>query len=135
MDSIPIQVTELLNYSYSIAKALLKEQKEFFPFGVSIDYEGNIKQRLVHDGDEFPLSERLIDVIQRDFDAQLISRSLSAYSIIYDARVRNTMYPDGIDVVVARVKGIQDDSTEMYYLPYKNIEGQLQYFDPWGERI
>lgn len=40
MDSIPIQVTELLNYSYSIAKALLKEQKEFFPFGVSIDYEG-----------------------------------------------------------------------------------------------
>ncbi|TKC04279.1 hypothetical protein [Pedobacter frigoris] len=134
MDSIPIQVTELLNYSYSLAKALLEEQKEFFPFGVSMDYEGNIKQRLVHDGDAFPLSNVLVDVIQRDFDAKLVSRSLSAYSIIYDARVRNTMYPEGIDVVVAMVKGIHDESAEVYYLPYKKIEGQLQYFEPWGER-
>jgi hypothetical protein len=134
MNSIPIQVTELLNYSYSIAKALLKEQKEFFPFGVSINYEGNIKQRLVHDGDEFPLSDVLVDVIQRDFDAKLISRSISAYSIIYDAKVTNMMYPEGIDVVVAMVKGIHDESAEMYYLPYKNIEGQLKYFEPWGER-
>ena len=135
MNSIPIQVTELLNYSYSIAKSLLKEQKEFFPFGVSIDYEGNINQRLVNDGDEFPLSDVLIDIIQKDFDAKLATRSLSAYSIIYDAKARNTLYPDGIDVVVAMVKAIHDDSTEVYYLPYKNIEGEFQYFEPWGERL
>lgn len=134
MDSIPIQVTELLNYSYSIAKVLLKEQKEFFPFGVSIDYEGNIKQRLVHDGDDFPLSDVLINVIQRDFDAKLVSRSLSAYSIIYDSKVRNAMYPEGIDVVVAMVKGIHYESVEVYYLPYKNIEGEFQYFEPWFEK-
>ena len=48
MESIPIQIIELLKYSYSIAKALLLEQDEFYPFGVNIDYEGNINQRLIH---------------------------------------------------------------------------------------
>lgn len=67
MESIPIQIIELLNYSYSIAKTLLLEQDEFYPFGVSIDYEGNINQRLIHDGDDFPLSDVLIDTIKRDY--------------------------------------------------------------------
>jgi len=133
MESIPIQIIELLNYSYSIAKALLLEQDEFYPFGVSIDYEGNINQRLIHDGDDFPLSNVLIDIIQRDFDDKLIHRSISAYSIIYDARIKNDIYPEGINVVVAKVKGINDDSVEVYYLPYKNIDGDLQYLEPWGE--
>ena len=134
MESIPIQIIELLNYSYSIAKTLLLKQDEFYPFGVSIDYEGNINQRLIHNGDDFPLSEVLINTIQEDFDDKLIRRSISAYSIIYDARVKNNMYPEGIDVIIAKVKGINDDSVEVYYLPYKNIDGNLQYLEPWGEK-
>lgn len=44
------------------------------------------------------------------------------------------MYPEGIDVIIAKVKGINDDSVEVYYLPYKNIDGNLQYLEPWGEK-
>lgn len=135
MNSIPIQVTDLLNYSYSIAKVLLTKQGEFFPFGVSLDYEGKTSQRLVHDNDDFPSSELLISVIQEDFDRQLDLRNITAYSIVYDARVRNNQYPEGTDVVVAKVKGIGDSLGEVYYLPYQNIEGDLQYFEPWGETI
>jgi hypothetical protein len=134
MNSIPIQVTELLNYSYSLAKTLLETQQEFFPFGVFMDYRGNVSQRLVQDGDEYPISEVLIEHIQKDFDEQLASRNITAYSIIYNARARNEQYPEGIDVVVAKVKGIYDDSLEVYYLPYQNIEGQFEYLEPWGEK-
>ena len=135
MDAIPIQVTELLNYSYSIAKALHKAQNEFHPFGVSMDYKGEISQRLVQDNDDFPSGDALINSIQTDFNAKLASRTISAYSIIYDATVRNPTYPEGIDVVVAKVKAIYGDSTELYYLPYKNINGNLQYLEPWGEIV
>lgn len=81
MESIPIQIIELLNYSYSIAKTLLLKQDEFYPFGVSIDYEGNINQRLIHNGDDFPLSEVLINTIQEDFDDKLIRKK---YICIFD---------------------------------------------------
>ncbi|MES2454184.1 MAG: hypothetical protein V4594_01530 [Bacteroidota bacterium] len=135
MDSIPIQVTELLNYSYSIAKALLKAQNEFHPFGVSMDYNGKISQRLVQENNDFPPGDELINSIQTDFNAKLASRSISAYSIVYDAIVTNPTYPEGISVVVAKVKAIYDDSIELYYLPYKNINGNLQYLEPWGEVV
>ena len=59
-----------------------------------------INQRLVHDGDDFPLSDVLIDTIQRDFDDKHIHRSISAYSIIYDARIKNDIYTEAINVVV-----------------------------------
>lgn len=134
MDSIPIQVTELLNYSYSLAKLLLEEAQEFFPFGVFMDYEGKTAQRLVHDGDDFPLSHTLITHIEREFDDKLASRDITAYSIVYNANVKNGQYPDGIEVIVAKVKGIYDDSLEIYYLPYHNVGGHLQYLEPWGEK-
>ena len=133
MNSIPIQITNLLNYSFSIAKALLLEQSEFYPFEVGMDYEGNISQRLVHGGDDFPLSEVLIGEIEEDFDHKLASRIVSAYSIVYDARVRNNQYPQGTDVMVAKVKGIYDNSLETYYLPYHYKDGHLQFLEPWGE--
>ena len=135
MNSIPIQVTELLNYSYSLAKNLLEAQQEFFPFGVFMDYRGNISQRLVHDGDEFPISDVLIEYIQKDFDDQLASRNITAYSIVYNARVKNEQYSDGIDVIVAKVKGIYDDSLEVYYLPYQKKDDHLEYMEPWGEKV
>nr|WP_294869878.1 hypothetical protein [uncultured Pedobacter sp.] len=61
MNSIPIQVIELLNHSCSIAKFLLNKPDECFPFGMRIDYKGKTNKRLVHDGDEFPFSHVLIE--------------------------------------------------------------------------
>lgn len=135
MDSIPIQVTELLNYSYSLAKFLLEEGQEFFPFGVFMDYEGKVAQRLAYDGDDFPISHTFIEHIQKEFDDKLASRAITAYSIVYNAHVKNDQYPDGVDVIVAKVKGIYDDSLEVYYLPYQNVGKHLEFLEPWGEKV
>ncbi|MBB5634830.1 hypothetical protein HDE68_000715 [Pedobacter cryoconitis] len=134
MNSLPATLINLLNYSYSMAKALLEQQGEFYPIGVCIDQEGKTMQRLIGDNDNYPLASVLLDHIQTDFTAKLSSGHIVAYAIVYQAKVTSKQYTDAVNVLIAKFKSIEGEAEGVYYLPYTITDKIVQFLEPWVEQ-
>lgn len=133
MKLIPNELVSLVDYCHSLANLLLIEQGEFYPFGVYLSNEQKITQRLFHDGDDFPLSTGLINIIKHDFDQQLAIKAIAASAVVYDAKVTNESYPEAADVVVVRLASQTLDVILLYYLPYQSNEDKIEYGIGWIE--
>ena len=133
MKSIPDELVSLLDYCHSLANLLLIEQGEFYPFGVYLSNDQKITQRLFHDGDDFPLSTGLINIIKHDFDRQLAIKAITASAVVYDAKVTNSSYPEAADVIVVRLASQTLDAPILYYLPYQSDEDKIEYGTGWIE--
>lgn len=133
MNSIPDELLPLLNYCYSLANLLLTEQGEFYPFGVYLDNEQKITQRMFNDGDDFPLSTGLINIFKHDFDQQLASKSIAASAITYEVKVTNSTYPESMDVIVVRMAAQNLAQIILYHMPYQIINSQIEYLSAWIE--
>lgn len=134
MDPLPDTIINLLNYSYSMAKALLEEQGEFYPIGVCIDQEGKTMQRLSKDDTEdLPLANVLVDQIQNDFTNSLSAGKITAYSIVYEATITNQQYPEPTNVLIAKFSGIDSNSAGSCFLPYKITGKAVEFLVPWLE--
>jgi hypothetical protein len=131
MNTLPTQLAELLHYCNSLAKMLLEEQHEFYPFGTYLSNAKVITQRMFHDGDDFPLSSGLINIIRHDFDQQLATSMILASAITYAARITNSAYPEPVDVIIVRLNDRQMASPVLHYLPYQLIEGKVEYGSTW----
>lgn len=134
MDPLPDTIINLLNYSYSMAKALLEEQGEFYPIGVCIDQEGKTMQRLSKDDTEdLPLANVLVDQIQSDFTNSLSAGKITAYSIVYEAIITNQQYPEPTNVLIAKFSGTATNSAGSCFLPYKINDKAVEFLEPWLE--
>lgn len=133
MNPIPAELTDLLHYCHSLAKLLLDEQGEFYPFGTYLSNENVITQRMFHDGDDFPLSTGLINIIKHDFDQQLAAGMIRGSAITYAARVTSSRYTELTDVIVVRLNQQHLKSAMLYYLPYRMAEHGLEYLPDWTE--
>lgn len=133
MKAIPAELVSLLNYCRSLANLLLTEQGEFYPFGVYLNNEQKITQRMFNDGDDFPLSTGLINIFKHDFDQQLANKSIAASAITYEVKVTNLTYPESVDVIVVRMASQNLAQVILYYLPYQVVENQIEYLSTWIE--
>ncbi|WP_158797690.1 hypothetical protein [Pedobacter sp. L105] len=133
MNSLPDELNGLLHYCHSLAKLLLDEQGEFYPFGTYLNNELTITQRMFHDGDDFPLSTGLINIIQHDFDQQLAAGLLRASAITYEARVTNEHYNEPVEVIAVRFNAVYLESPIVYYLPFKVTADKVEYLVSWIE--
>ena len=131
MNTISKELTALLDYSHMLARLLLTEQGEFYPFGAYLSNTNTITQRLFHDGDDFPLSTGLINIIKHDFDSQLASGSVAGTAITYAARVTNTNYTEPVDVIIVRLNSKVLKSALLYYFPFQQSEDKFEYMTSW----
>lgn len=127
-------LVNLLNYSYSMAKALLEEQGELYPIGVCIDQEGKTMQRLSKDDTEdLPIANILVDQIQHDFTNRLSAGTITAYSIVYEATVTNQQYPEPTNVLIAKFRGADINTAGTCFLPYNIKDKAVEFLEPWLE--
>ncbi|QNK64260.1 hypothetical protein H7F33_07185 [Pedobacter sp. PAMC26386] len=133
MNSIPHELNGLLHYSQSLAKLLLNEQGEFHPFGAYLNKNKVITQRMFNDGDDYPLSIGLINIIKNDFDQQQILDLIGASAITYEAKITNLNYPVSVAVIVIRLNASFLNSAILCYLPYKVIDNEIEYMESWVE--
>lgn len=131
MTPLPNELADLLHYCHSLAKLLLDEQGEFYPFGAYLNNDQKITQRMFHDGDDFPLSTGLINIIKHDFDQQLAIKNIAASAIAYEARVTNEKYADGVGAIVVRFNAPYLESAILYYLPFRITDHQVDYLETW----
>ncbi|SDC86731.1 hypothetical protein [Pedobacter soli] len=127
------QVIDLLNYGFTLAKWLLKEQDgEFYPIAVYSDRIGKSIQYLANYGDDFPLSTELIKQLEADLKQMLAQKDLIAYAIIYDTLITNA-HGDKSDVLVAKFYSTENQSGGHYYLPYKSEANEVVFLEGWVE--
>jgi hypothetical protein len=133
MNSIPDELADLLNYCHSLAKFLLNEQGEFYPFGVYLNTDNVMTQRLFNDGDDFPLSTGIINIIKYDFDHQLIAGSVLGSAITYEARVTTERFAEPVQAIVVRLNKQGIGTALLHYLPYRVIDNKVEYLQDWVE--
>ena len=126
MNSIPTELNGLIHYCQSLARLLLIEQGEFYPFGVYLNAENVITQRLFPDGDDFPLSTGLINIIKYDFDQQQNAGIIKGSAIAYAARITNTYYTEPVEVIVVRLN-MPGLKPVLYYMPYRLADNEVEY--------
>jgi len=131
MNLLPEELQRLLDHCQSLAKLLLDEQDEFYPFGTYLNNENVITQSMFNDGDDYPLSTGLIQIIRYDFDQQLAAQLIQASAITYAARI--TGKTGSREVIVVRLNGSQMASALLCYLPYQLAKGVVEYGTSWIE--
>ncbi len=125
-------IQELINHCHEMAEKLLLDQGEFYPLGAYIDIQGEFSYISFHDGDEFPLSNTVIENLQNYFEKQLQEEAIRAYAVTYDSRVTSDDFPDSIDCVTIYIKHI-DFATTTFYYPYRLKNNEIDFYEPWAE--
>jgi len=133
MNALPDELARLLDYSQSLANLLLEDQGEFYPFGVYMNSSNVITQRLFNDGDDFPLSTALINIIKHDFEQLMAAGITVATAITYDGKVTNARFTEATDVIIVRLSMHNLSSAILYYLPYQLTETGVEYITGWME--
>ena len=127
-----IDFQSLIDYCHAMAEKFLVESQEFYPFGAYIKTNGELVLAGFHDGDEFPLSQTVIDNLKCEFDKSLFSTNIiRAYSITYDTKVTNSNFPNSIDSIAMKL--VSRDNNLVYYFPYKITDNQITFYESWVE--
>ena len=111
---------QLISNSLDMAEGLLKElEGEFYPFGGYIDNKGAYKNVGLYEGDDFPLSETIIDQLKKYFEREIESGIIRAYAIAFDCLAKKDETSEKTDTIVIQYYSIINGQRATYYYPYK----------------
>jgi hypothetical protein len=125
------ELEELITAAIPQAKRMLSEYGEFYPYGGAIDKRGKVISIAVHDGDEHPPSQRLIDLLVETFQAQAAAGEYRVTAIVYDVRVISPGSNEKTDAICIELDHIDGASLKVF-VPYK-IKGKNEVV--YGERF
>ena len=115
-----------------MAEQLLIEQGEFYPLGAYIDLHGKFTYSSFYDGEEFPLSNTVIENLKTHFERQFQADAIRAYAVTYDSRVTSDDFPNSIDCITIYIKH-NDFATTAFYFPYRLGNKKIVFYDHWAE--
>lgn len=128
------ELTNLLNYGFTLARQLLEEQHgEFYPLAVYLDKNGKPAQHLAYFGDEFPLSSELIKQLETDLLNSFGNDNALTYAIIYDTFIKCTPTKNKVNAMVAKFYNRRDNVNGHYFLPYEIENGGVTFQTGWIE--
>lgn len=126
---------KLISYSVSFAEKLLLEFGEYYPFAAKVELSGDLTPFGIHEGEEYPESQKVINELTAFLEDELNGSKIRAYCISYDVRVTNEKYSSSIDTVLIsfRHKGVKGMLN--YYYPYIiDTDKKIEFKEPWGEQ-
>ena len=124
---------QLMNSALPLAKKLLQEHGEFFPFGLALTGKGQVVTVAAHDGPENPTSEDVIRQLKQTFVAQAKAGEYRATALVYDAQVQSAtkgMKTDAIAVALDH----RDNYSVVVLLPYRREGGKVTLGDMLAQR-
>jgi hypothetical protein len=124
------QAQKLFDAVLPLAKELLKENGEFFPFGEIMKPNGEQVNLSVSNGDERPSSSDLIALLKNHFIESAQASDIIASALVYDVRVKGS---DSIAVDLDHANGY----SVTVIVPYELTEKELvigQMFTMSGKR-
>ena len=109
---------------------LLKKYGEFFPVASAIKTDGNIALVGTYDGDEKPLSDKLITDYKTSFKAK--RDEYRSITIFYDVRVIKPGREQKVDAIAVFVETKYDNEAYTFYFSYSlTSDKELEFGDSW----
>jgi hypothetical protein len=107
---------QLLNSTMPFVEELLTKYGEFFPLASAIKVDGSVAQVGTYDGDERPLSDKLITDFKTAFKAK--RDKYRAVTIFYDVRVVNPDTEQKVDAIAVFVETEYENDAFTFYFSY-----------------
>ena len=118
MEQGKIETQKLFDAVLPIAKQLLLENEEFFPFGEIMKPNGEQVNLSVSNGEERPKSSELIELLKNHYVESAQTKEIIASALVYDVMVNGS---DSIAVDLDHVSGY----SVTVVVPYKLTETEL----------
>jgi len=109
---------ELLDFLVTSAQNLLAKNGEFYPIAAAMDLQGTIAAVGVHDGEEHPTSQQVIDALTMVLRSQVEHGAIRAAGICYDVLVTPPGDTAKSDAICTMLEHQNGDSGKAY-VPYK----------------
>jgi hypothetical protein len=133
-DNTMNDIEKLLDSTMPFVEGLLKNHGEFFPLASAIKTNDSIAQVGTYDGDDRPLSDKLIVDLKKAFRAK--KDDYKTIAIFYDVRVVDPDTKVKTDAVAVFVETKNDDSAFTFYYPYTlTKDKQLTFSNPWKNKM
>jgi hypothetical protein len=114
----------LLNMLLPAATHLLEKNGEMFPIGAGMLHDGSISAVAVHDGDEHPLSQKVIDELNEEFRKAARQGRFKATGLAVDVRAIPPGESEKTDAIEVRLEHVSGYSVRMVY-PYRLRDRKL----------
>ena len=108
----------LMNAAIPFAQQMLRKYGEFYPFGVSMNAEGEIMMDAGYNGVERPASQELIDLLTDAYREKARSGGLRAAGICADVRVIPPGQSHKSDAIRVSLEHHNGEAVDVI-LPYK----------------
>ncbi|HFQ5352222.1 TPA: hypothetical protein ACGUPP_004416 [Vibrio vulnificus] len=107
------------------AEKMLAEYGEFYPYGAAMTLTGDVVDVSVFEGNEYPPSSEIIDLLNSAFLKATANREYRTTAVVYDVRI---MLPSGqlSDAIAVNLDHISGYSI-VVYLPYKKLNQAIEY--------
>jgi hypothetical protein len=127
----------LMNSLLPFAKELLSKRREFYPFGGTLSVDDKIVHSMSSTGEEHPLSQPLIDLLEAGFRDGAKRHLYKATAIVIDIRTIPPGKKEKQDAVEVRLDHVSGYSVRVVF-PYAfSPKGTLELEPPFaapGER-
>ena len=123
-------IERLIDSTFPFVEDLLTKHGEFFPIASAVKTNGSIAQVGTYDGDDKPLSEKLIADLKAAFIAKKVE--YKAVAIFYDVRVVDPDTKIKTDAIAVFIESKNEKQAYTFYYPYSlTTEYKLIFSDPW----
>jgi hypothetical protein len=120
-------IEELLNIAIPHAQELLGKYGEFYPFGASLDQNGNSRFNAAYTGTEKPEPNDLIDLLRASFEKDICDKKIQTWLICKNAVVTNSE-KERRDAIVLEMCDANGERVELY-MCYEKIADKFVYSD------
>ncbi|APX05940.1 MULTISPECIES: hypothetical protein [Vibrio] len=107
------------------AEKMLAEYGEFYPYGAAMTLTGDVVDVSVFEGNEYPPSSEIIDLLNSAFLKAAANREYRTTAVVYDVRITlpSGQLSDAIAVNLDHISGY----SIVVYLPYKKLNQAIEY--------
>jgi len=117
-----------------LAKRMLAEYGEFFPYGAYMKPDGTIVDCGVAGKNERPPSKELIEILTEDFKERVSRNEIRAAGICCDVKVATPEKPEKIDAVQFCLEHQSGEAVDVF-LPYDlDSAGEVKYGELFASR-
>ncbi len=127
------EVEQLMSDGVAFATQMLSEHGEFYPFGRTLLYNGEIQLHSASTGSAFPPSRELLDLLIDGFREGAREHKYKAVALIFDVTVvdpHSGQTTDAVQVGLEHSDGYCAD----VYLPYSLDNGAVRYGETFASR-
>jgi hypothetical protein len=121
-------LNELLNTLLSVAQMLLTEQGEFLPIGAVMLSDGEIRHVGAKiEGDDYPGSQPLIDLLIENFQKEAAKGKLRATGICYDVLTVPTGKDQKLDAICCGLEHCLGEALDVFTPYVRTADGNFRY--------